>query len=163
MAEDAGALSGLDTATLEPMVRDLLGEPAAVVAEGWSCRPLGGGAGEGLGLYRRHRFGACRGCLPSLGARLQGVCGGGWRRPGSVGLPSARGAGLWLGSARCTARWACCPALPGRRDAARRDELALARGGHRRAPRSVAARALRPGRPRAWPLQRRLPRRSTPA
>jgi hypothetical protein len=34
------------------MVRDLLGEPAAVVAEEWSCRPLGGGAGEGLGLYQ---------------------------------------------------------------------------------------------------------------
>src|SRR5829696_9327357 len=52
MAEDAGALSGVHTAMLEPMVRDLLGEPAAVVASGWSCRPLGGGGGEGIGLYR---------------------------------------------------------------------------------------------------------------
>jgi len=52
MAEDAGALSGLDTATLEPMVRGLLNEPTAVVEDGWSCRPLGGGAGEGLGLYQ---------------------------------------------------------------------------------------------------------------
>jgi hypothetical protein len=34
------------------MVRELLGAPTAVVADGWSCRPLGGGAGEGLGLYR---------------------------------------------------------------------------------------------------------------
>ena len=40
MAEDAGGLSGVDAATLAPMVRTLLGEPAAVVAEGWSCRSL---------------------------------------------------------------------------------------------------------------------------
>ena len=52
MAEDAAGLSGVDAATLAPMVRTLLGEPAAVVAEGWSCRPLGGGASEGIGLYR---------------------------------------------------------------------------------------------------------------
>jgi hypothetical protein len=52
MAADADALTGLDTAMLEPMVRALLGEPAAVVTEEWSCRPLGGGASEGLGLYR---------------------------------------------------------------------------------------------------------------
>jgi hypothetical protein len=52
MAEDAGDLSGVDAATLVPMVRALLDEPEAVVAEGWTCRPLGGGAGEGLGLYR---------------------------------------------------------------------------------------------------------------
>src|SRR5918996_981535 len=52
MAEDAGDLSGVDAATLAPMVRSLLDEPEAVVATEWSCRPLGGGAGEGLGLYR---------------------------------------------------------------------------------------------------------------
>ena len=52
MAEDAGDLPRLDAATLAPLVRDLLDEPTAVVADGWSCRPLGGGAGEGLGLYR---------------------------------------------------------------------------------------------------------------
>ena len=52
MAEDAGDLSGVDAATLAPIVRALLDEPEVVVAEGWSCRPLGGGAGEGLGLYR---------------------------------------------------------------------------------------------------------------
>ena len=52
MAADANGLPGLDTAMLEPMVRDLLDEPAAVVAGGWSCRPLGGGGGEGIGLYR---------------------------------------------------------------------------------------------------------------
>jgi hypothetical protein len=52
MAEDAGDLSGVDAATLTPMVRELLDEPGAVVAEGWSYRPLGGGAGEAIGLYR---------------------------------------------------------------------------------------------------------------
>ena len=52
MAEDANGQSGVDAATLEPMVRALLDEPAAVVAREWSCRPLGGGASEGLGLYR---------------------------------------------------------------------------------------------------------------
>lgn len=52
MAEDASGLSVVDAVTLAPMVRALLAEPAAVVAGGWSCRPLGGGAGEGLGLYR---------------------------------------------------------------------------------------------------------------
>ncbi len=51
MADDARGLPGVDAATLAPMVRDLLGEPAAV-AEGWSCRALGGGASEGIGLYR---------------------------------------------------------------------------------------------------------------
>ncbi len=52
MAEDANGLSGVDAATLAPMVRELLDEPTAVIARGWTCRPLEGGAGEGLGLYR---------------------------------------------------------------------------------------------------------------
>jgi hypothetical protein len=52
MAEDAGDLPDVDEATLEPMVRSLLDDPAATVAQGWSCHPLGGGAGEGIGLYR---------------------------------------------------------------------------------------------------------------
>ena len=52
MTDDAGDLSGVNAATLEPLVRALLDEPAAVVAGGWSCRPLGGGAGEGPGLYQ---------------------------------------------------------------------------------------------------------------
>lgn len=52
MPADAHALAGVDAATLTPMVRELLNEPGAVVAGEWSCRPLGGGAGEGLGLYR---------------------------------------------------------------------------------------------------------------
>ncbi len=52
MAEDANGLSGVDATTLAPMVRELLDELMAVVMEGWTCRPLGGGAGEGLGLYR---------------------------------------------------------------------------------------------------------------
>ncbi len=51
MAENASPLSGVDAVTLTPMVQVLLAEPLAVV-EGWSCRSLGGGAGEGLGLYR---------------------------------------------------------------------------------------------------------------
>ena len=51
MAEEAGALSGVNTAMLEPMVRDLLCEPTAVVAEEWSYRPLSGGARDRLGLY----------------------------------------------------------------------------------------------------------------
>jgi hypothetical protein len=33
MAEDASGLTGIETSTLEPMVRELLGEPAAVVVE----------------------------------------------------------------------------------------------------------------------------------
>jgi Phosphotransferase enzyme family len=52
MPDDAGDLSGVDAATLAPMVRDLLGEPEAGVTAGWSCRPLGGGSGGGIGLYR---------------------------------------------------------------------------------------------------------------
>src|ERR687897_1712981 len=52
IAGDGGGLAGVDAATVAPMVPGLLDEPEAVVAEGWSCRPLGGGAGEGLGLYR---------------------------------------------------------------------------------------------------------------
>jgi hypothetical protein len=52
MTEDASGLSGVDAATLTPLVRTLLDEPAAVVAGGWSCHPLSGGAGEGLGLFR---------------------------------------------------------------------------------------------------------------
>ena len=163
MAEDAGALSGVDTAMLEPMVRDLLGEPAAVVAEEWSCLPLGGGAATvsaSTGSPGR-RVSA----VPPIPGRSSSRClraadgadPGAWDYPAREGL--AYGSGLLDGAAR----WACCPALPRCRDAARRDELALARGDHRRAPRSVAARALRLGRPRAWPLQRRLPGRSAPA
>ena len=52
MGEDANGLSGVDAATLAPMVRDLLGEPKAIVTEGWTSRALGGGASEGPGLYR---------------------------------------------------------------------------------------------------------------
>jgi len=52
MVEEAGALAGVDPRVLAPKVRALLGEPTAVVANEWSCLPLGGGAGEGLGLYR---------------------------------------------------------------------------------------------------------------
>jgi hypothetical protein len=52
MAENDSVPSGVDAATLAPLVRGLLGEPAAVLDGGWACRPLGGGGGEGLGLYR---------------------------------------------------------------------------------------------------------------
>ena len=52
MSEDARGLSDVNSATLAPIVRNLLDEPLAVVTEGWSSRPLGGGASEGIGLYR---------------------------------------------------------------------------------------------------------------
>jgi hypothetical protein len=52
MAEDPASLVGVETETLEPMVRILLDNPSAVVADGWSCHQLGGGASEGIGLYR---------------------------------------------------------------------------------------------------------------
>jgi hypothetical protein len=52
MLKDVGDLSDVTAATLEPMVRTLLDHPAAVVTEGWSSTPLGGGASEGIGLYR---------------------------------------------------------------------------------------------------------------
>jgi len=52
MAAVASDLSDVDAVMLEPMVRGLLGDPTAVVAQEWACRPLGGGASEGLGLYR---------------------------------------------------------------------------------------------------------------
>ena len=98
MAEDAGGLSGVDTATLAPMVRDLLDEPAAVVAAEWSCRPLGGGASEGLGLYRvtgSARVGGatrpwalvCKVCAPANGADP-----GAWDYPPRE--PLAYGSGL---------------------------------------------------------------------
>ena len=98
MAEDASGLSGVDTATLEPMVRDLLGEPAAVVAEGWSCRPLGGGAGEGLGLYRvtgsAHVGGASHpwALVVKVCAAADGTDPGAWDYPAREGL--AYGSGL---------------------------------------------------------------------
>jgi hypothetical protein len=52
MAEGNLALPVIEMATLEPIVRDLLGEPRAVVGAKWTCEPLGGGGGEGIGLYR---------------------------------------------------------------------------------------------------------------
>lgn len=51
MAEDAAGMTGVDAATLAPMVRNLLDEPAATIAAGWSSRPLDGGASEEIGLY----------------------------------------------------------------------------------------------------------------
>jgi hypothetical protein len=52
MPEDASGLPGVDATTLAHKVRNVLDQPAAVVTEGWTCRPLGGGASEGIGLYR---------------------------------------------------------------------------------------------------------------
>jgi len=52
MGEEAGAQCGIEAAALESLVRGALGQPAAVLEGGWSCRPLGGGGGEGLGLYQ---------------------------------------------------------------------------------------------------------------
>ena len=98
MAEDAGGLAGVNAATLAPMVRNLLDEPAAVVTEGWSCRPLGGGASEGIGLYRvtgSARVGGathpwalvCKVCAPA-----NGIDPGAWDYPPRE--PLAYGSGL---------------------------------------------------------------------
>jgi hypothetical protein len=97
MAEDPGGLSGVDAATLEPMVRDLLDEPEAVVGE-WSCRPLGGGAGEGLGLYRitgSARVGDAThpwALVVKVCAATDGADPGAWDNPAREGL--AYGSGL---------------------------------------------------------------------
>jgi hypothetical protein len=37
---------------LDSLVQDMLGQPAAVLVGDWTCKPLSGGAGEGLGVYR---------------------------------------------------------------------------------------------------------------
>jgi hypothetical protein len=98
MTEEAGGLSGVDAATLAPMVRDLLGEPAAVVSQGWSFHPLGGGASEGPGLYRvtgSARVGratqpwalVCKVCAPA-----NGTDPGAWDYPPRE--PLAYGSGL---------------------------------------------------------------------
>jgi hypothetical protein len=98
MAEEAGALSGVNTAMLEPMVRDLLGEPTAVVAEEWSYRPLGGGASDGLGLYRvtgSARVGAASypwSLVVKMSAAAGGADPGAWDYPAREGL--AYGSGL---------------------------------------------------------------------
>ncbi len=98
MAEEAGALSGVNTAMLEPMVRDLLGEPTAVVAEEWSYRPLGGGASDGLGLYRvtgSARVGAAShpwALVVKMSAAADGADPGAWDYPAREGL--AYGSGL---------------------------------------------------------------------
>jgi hypothetical protein len=98
MAEDAGALSGVGTAMLEPMVRDLLGEPTAVVAKEWSYRPLGGGASDGLGLYRVTGSGRVGGVscpwalVVKMSAAADGADPGAWDYPAREGL--AYGSGL---------------------------------------------------------------------
>jgi Phosphotransferase enzyme family len=113
MAEDVGSLSGVNTAMLEPMVRDLLGEPAAVVAAGWSCRPLGGGASDGLGLYRvtgSARVGAAShpwSLVVKMSAAADGADPGAWDYPArevlayGSGLLDARPGGL--AAPRCLA------------------------------------------------------------
>jgi hypothetical protein len=98
MAEDAGALSGVDSTMLEPMVRALLDESAAVIAGGWSCLPLGGGGGEGLGLYRvtgsARVGGASRpwALVCKVSAAADGTDPGAWDYPAREGL--AYGSGL---------------------------------------------------------------------
>jgi hypothetical protein len=98
MAEDANVLSGVDAATLEPMVRALLGEPTAIVAREWSYRPLGGGAGEGLGLYRVTGSARVRGgthpwtLVVKVCASTDGADPGAWDYPAREGL--AYGSGL---------------------------------------------------------------------
>jgi Phosphotransferase enzyme family len=98
MAADANGLPGVDAATLAPKVRDLLDEPAAVVAGGWSCRPLGGGRGGGLGLYRvtgsARAGGASRpwALVVKVCAAAAGTDPGAWDYPAREGL--AYGSGL---------------------------------------------------------------------
>ena len=98
MAEDAATLSGIDAATLEPMVRALLDEPGAVVATGWSCLPLGGGASEGLGLYRVAGSARVSGVthpwalVVKVGAATDGADPGAWDYPAREGL--AYGSGM---------------------------------------------------------------------
>src|SRR5215211_7647062 len=98
MAEDANVLSGVDVATLAPMVRDLLGEPTAIVTREWSYRPLGGGAGEGLGLYRVTGSARVRGgthpwtFVVKVCASTDGADPGAWDYPAREGL--AYGSGL---------------------------------------------------------------------
>lgn len=95
---DTAILSGVDAAMLAPLVRTLLGEPAAAVATGWSCRPLAGGASEGIGLYRvagsarvagvDHPWAlVCKVCAPA-----QGTDPGAWDYPPRE--PLAYGSGL---------------------------------------------------------------------
>jgi Phosphotransferase enzyme family len=92
MAADASALSGLDTATLEPMVRDLLGEPAAVVAGEWFYSALSGGARDGLGLYRvtgSARVGGATqpwALVVKMSAATDGADQGAWDYPAREGL-----------------------------------------------------------------------------
>jgi hypothetical protein len=97
MAEDAGSLAGVNPAMLEPMVRALLGEPAATVVEGWSCRSLGGGIGEGLGLYRvtgSARVGGASqpwALVVKLGAAAEGTAPGAWNYPAREALAYSSG------------------------------------------------------------------------
>lgn len=97
MAENACDLSGVNAVTLAPLVGNLLGEREAVVVRGWSCRPLGGGAGEGLGLYQvtgSARVGSAswpwalvvKVCAPIHGARPKA-----WDYPAREGLAYASG------------------------------------------------------------------------
>jgi hypothetical protein len=98
MAEDVGALSGVDAATLAPMVRELLDESEAVIVGEWTCRPLGGGAGEGIGLYRISGLARVRGAthpwalVVKVCAATDGADPGAWDYPAREGL--AYGSGL---------------------------------------------------------------------
>src|SRR5688500_8623518 len=98
MAEDAGALSGVDAATLTPMVRGLLDESEAVIVGEGSCRPLGGGAGEGIGLYRVSGSAGIRGAaqpwalVVKVCAASDGADPRAWDCPAREGL--AYGSGL---------------------------------------------------------------------
>jgi hypothetical protein len=98
MAEDVGALSGVDAATLAPMVRELLDESEAVIVGEWTCRPLGGGAGEGIGLYRVSGLARARGAthpwalVVKVCAATDGADPGAWDYPAREGL--AYGSGL---------------------------------------------------------------------
>lgn len=98
MAEHAVGLAGVTAALLAPMVRNLLGDPTAVIGDDWSCHLLGGGASEGIGLYRLSGSASaggatrpwalvCKVCAPAYGTDP-----GAWNYPPRE--PLAYGSGL---------------------------------------------------------------------
>src|SRR5688500_2909506 len=97
MAETAGDLSDVNAATLAPMVRDLLDKSEAVIVGEWTCRPLGGGAGEGIGLHRVSGSARVSGgtrpwaLVVKVSAAADGVLPGAWDYPAREGLAYSSG------------------------------------------------------------------------
>lgn len=52
IVQKANTSLGIETEMLQTVVQRLVNAPTARIDDGWSCLPLGGGAGEGLGLFR---------------------------------------------------------------------------------------------------------------